>query len=325
MKKKSLIIPILLTMSVIGSANHMGQNQTSIAHESIFQTASQNEILDKDYKKKIIQDSQNNTYSLENMYSIVGPTELKDFIQKNDKNASIYTPSKENIKKGIFRANFHIHTVNSDGAFSVQELLDQAAEYALTLKNKPFYLAITDHNTLEGTKTAVDIIQKNPKKYKNIKVILGMEVFSELETVPNITKRPIEIHVLSWALNPFDKELNKIFVKKNTFDKCNYSYRTFDDAILLLKRKGFVGIAHPIRHVTNDNLASSKNDYYNYMLNKYSKLNSGNILFAEGYYQSYTTKEEKESIKYVNAELKKKNIIRTGSTDAHGHSIFKNS
>ena len=325
-KKKYLVSSILLASSMFVIVNHSLKNSLNVDTPQFAiqkDALSSQEISDKDYKKQIIESSHNDKYVLQNMGSIVGPAELKDFIAKNDSNPKIYTPSESNIKNGVFDANLHIHTTNSDGQFGVVELLNQAADYAKTLKNKPFYLAITDHNTVDGLKTVVDALQNNPEKYKNIRVVLGMEVYSKLQVVPGIIKNPVDIHVLCWAINPYDEELNRVFIKKNPKNKYNYSYRTFDDAINLLKRKGLVGIAHPMRYVAYENMVATKFEYYDYLIKHYAALNQGNTLFAEGYYQSYKKAEEKELINYVNSEFAKKNIMRTGSTDSHGHSIFK--
>lgn len=322
MNRKNILI--LLTLITIGLITQLNCDSKEFNPNRIAKLSTQKTILtDKDYKREIVESSDNSTYTIENMGSIVGPIELSEFIKKNDSNPSIYTPSEENVKNGVFRANFHIHTVNSDGEFGVEELLDSAAAYAAANGNRPFYFAITDHNTVNGLKTAVDILQKNPQKYKNIKLILGMEVFSSLEAEKNTMKNPIDIHVLCWAINPYDEELNRVFIKKDLTDKGNRTYRTFDNAINLLKNKGIVGIAHPMRYVKNDNMVKDKYNYYAYLLNKYARLNKGHTLFAEGYYQSYQTDEDKELVDAINAEFKKKNIIRTGSTDSHGHSIFR--
>ena len=55
------------------------------------------------------------------------------------------------------------------------------------------------------------------------------------------------------------------------------------------------------------------------------------ILFTEGYYQSYKSTSTGEHlgteydkyINYINDEAKRLNIIRTGSTDAHGYRNYK--
>lgn len=321
MRKKLLILSITIGF-VLGFTYHESKDidYKQLARLYLAKTTAYSKS-DIEYKKEIIQDSNNKEYTLESMQSIAGPEELKDFITKNNLNPQMYIPSANNIKNGDFRANFHIHTTSSDGTLTIEQLLNQAELYAEKI-HKPFYFAITDHNTVNGLKTAVDLIEKHPDKYKNIKLVLGMEVFSSLEANPKIMQKPIDIHVLCWCINPYDKELNQVFMKKDLKDKYNYSFRTFENAIILLNHKGIVGIAHPMRYVKKDNLIVSKDKYYDYLINKYFSLNSKNTLFTEGYYQSYDNTEEKELINQTNTKFKEKGLILTGSTDAHGKSIF---
>ena len=151
-------------------------------------------MADIEYKKDIIKESNNIFYKLERLRPIVGKEELTEFIKRNNNNPEIYTPSKENIEKGIFRANLHMHTFNSDGKVSVRERMDEAQTYAQShIKDGYMYIAITDHNTILGAKEVVDILQKNPGKYKNIKIILGIEVYTSFKT--KYYKKQIDIHV----------------------------------------------------------------------------------------------------------------------------------
>ena len=285
-------------------------------------------MRDIEYKKAIIKNSHNILYRLENLRSVVGEEELIEFIKKNNNNPEIYTPSKENIKNGIYRANLHMHTLNSDGKASVKERLDAAQIYAKeNIKNGYMYIAITDHNTINGAKEVVEILQKYPNKYPNIKVILGMEVFSAFKS--KYYSKPVEIHVLSWCLNPYDKFLNKEFYKSPKANKWNRygKDRDFDKLISMMSKYSIVGIAHPIRYTNR--IGKKKYMYMDEMLNRYSKL-STKPLFAEGYYQVYPRYYSRKMIKnvilpyseYVNKNLDEYNIIKTGSTDSHSKTIF---
>ena len=60
-------------------------------------------MQDLEYKKAIIKDSHNIFYRLENLRPVVGEEELLEFIRTNNNNPEIYTPSRENIKKGIYK------------------------------------------------------------------------------------------------------------------------------------------------------------------------------------------------------------------------------
>ena len=88
------------------------------------------------------------------------------------------------------------------------------------------------------------------------------------------------------------------------------------------------GIAHPVRYSSRIN--EKKLLYIDEMLKQYKSL-SKNPLFLEGYYQKYPkyySEEEMEKIvlpyvKEINKKADELGIIKTGSLDSHGKSIFE--
>lgn len=274
---------------------------------------------DTEYKKQIIKQSKLPNLTIDDLTSVVGPYELEEFIIKNTNNPQIYTPSQENREKGIFQANFHSHTKYSDGRATVEEMLDMANDYAKTIAPKPFYIAITDHNTVNSGKHIVELLDKDPNKYKNLKIVLGMEVFSIIEPIKDVLNSDIEIHLVSLAINPYDKQLNKIF-KINPYVHNNYSYRTFDNAIILLNLKGLVGIAHPARSVSSKRIPDYKK-YINFLFERYTYLTANSFSFVEAYYQSYK-REKSKVINYINDNCEVFGIKKSGSIDNHGRDLF---
>lgn len=284
-------------------------------------------IMDLEYKTSIVEKSKNKDYKVENLRPLVGEKELTEFIVKNDNNPDIYNP-----KSKKFRANFHAHTTCSDGKMSVKEFMDKAQRHAKKLPDGEYlYIAITDHNTVLGIQEAVDILQKNPGKYSKIKIVPGIEIFTAYNN-SKVSDKPVEIHVLCWCLNPYDEEVNKEYYKKDLKDKYNRPApdRDFDGVITMMKDHGIVGIGHPARKTTF--LAEKKYDYTQEMLSRYKALaNPAKPLFAEGYYQSYSYSsvksdlgdEYKKYLTFINDEASKLGIIRTGSIDNHGKSLFK--
>lgn len=284
---------------------------------AIFTKSFQQEIKsDLDYKEQIIKDSNLPNLTIEELSSIVGPYELMDFIKKNNNNPSIYTPTDKN-----FQANFHSHTTVSDGSLEPAELLDLAQNHAKKNPSKPFYLAITDHNKTRSGKEILEILDNNAEKYKNIKIILGMEVFSFLQPRLGINPNEVAIHVTTLAINPYDKELNKIFKEKHKNDKWNLSYRTFESAVILLNKKGLVGIAHPARYIEDAGVKDYKK-YFEFLFKKYKYITRNSFNYTEAYYQSYKT-ENPEIIKYIESFCDEININKIGSIDNHGKSFFK--
>ena len=283
---------------------------------------------DLDYKKEIIKDSKNIFYNLENLRPLVGENELAKIIEENNNNPQIYTPSLANRKSGTYRANFHIHTTNSDGVKTVKERMDEAQLYAQThIKDGYLYIAITDHNTVLGAKDVIKVLQDNPNKYNNIKVIAGMEISTLFNT--EYSQSPIAIHVLALCINPYDKYLNKAYRKKYLTDKWNMGVadHPLEEVIEKMSDYALVGIAHPARYIGH--MGENIYPYLSDLFDKY-KANNKKISFTEGYYQSYRDNEKAEIkgsfekfAKYINSEASKRNIFLTGSTDAHSPTIFR--
>lgn len=285
-------------------------------------------MQDIEYKKAIIRDSHNPFYKLESLRPLVGETELIEFIKQNDSNPQIYVPSEKNIRKGIYRANLHTHTNNSDGNPTVEERLEEAQEYAAKrIKDGYMYIAITDHNTVLGAQEVIKALQKNAGKYKNIKVVAGLEIYTRFHNSA-LSEKPTDIHVLLWCINPYDEYLNQAFYKADLNDKWNWKERDFDETIKTMSEYGLVGVAHPARYTAH--LNDNKQKHIENMFDRYAA-NSNKPLFTEGYYQVYKGREIEKVmgdkfgayLDFINEQAEKRNIIRTGSTDAHGPSIFK--
>ena len=284
-------------------------------------------IEDYEYKQEIVKMSHNPLYRVENLRNLVGKEELAEFIAKHDKTPIIYTPNKQNIQKGDFQANLHMHTLNSDGLMSVEQLLDFSQFYAQKLPdNKYMYVAITDHNTILGAKDVIRVLQQKSKQYDRVKVIAGMEIFSAYNN-PKISDTPVEIHILLWGINPYNKYLNTRFYKSDLNDKYNRKSPDSDsiETIQTMQDYGLVGIAHPARYTSH--LGDKKYGYITTMFKDYVQvLKNKKFGFVEGYYQSYKLKgssaEYDKFLDFINNEASKNNIIRTGSTDTHHYSIF---
>lgn len=140
----------------------------------------------------------------ENLASVLEPDELVELI-KNAKYENFSSGYNfENVLNGLFNFNFHIHTEHSDGRLQVKRLLDQAvnfAKYRKSLgKTDPVVVAITDHDTLEGSREAIRIIANNPQKYQDIRFIPGIEF--------NAHHNARQLEIVGYCINPFDEKLN---------------------------------------------------------------------------------------------------------------------
>lgn len=170
---------------------------------------------DIDYRKQVLKNAGLEHVDYRKIRSIVGPDEIKAIIQEFSNNRDNYSAGENNInvENGTIRANLHIHTQASDGFFEVEKLLEEAAQYANKVAKlhpgvkNPFVIAITDHDTVRGTRQAVKIIAQDPKKYENLRVILGIEFTTYNNVLNRALKKPTNIDVLAYGLDPNEKKL----------------------------------------------------------------------------------------------------------------------
>lgn len=155
----------------------------------------------------------------------IKPSSLKSVLSKEEflKEAALlceenYVATENNIKKGIFRADLHSHSLFSDGAVSVEQLLNEAAEYGDYLSKtngQKFLLALTDHDGVKGVKEALRIISQSPEKYKNVKFVPAAELSFPIICEQGSAKRnrynnPIEVsEFLIYGINPFSPTTEK--------------------------------------------------------------------------------------------------------------------
>lgn len=203
------------------------------------------------------------------------------------------------LKSGEFSANLHIHTNHSDGSMSVKELLYSAKE--ITEKyNKDFLFAITDHDTINGTKEALELSKQ--KEFKNLNVTFGVEISTVAIDFPQ-QKKPLQIHLLVYGIDPFDKRLNeylkdkrnlKLQLAKDTIKKLNeklsgYNFNLEEASKChIMIKKGQDEVAHPLKKYTSGKILLSyyypnANFSYEEPIKKYKYLFKG----QEPYHQIY--------------------------------------
>lgn len=87
-------------------------------------------------------------------------------------------------------ADMHTHTVNSDGTFTVEEIMKLASQKGLKT------VAVTDHDTVDGLRDA-EKIKEYEGKY-GIEIIKGIEMSCNLEGK--------DVHILGYFLNLEDRK-----------------------------------------------------------------------------------------------------------------------
>jgi len=183
---------------------------------------------DIQYRKSMLKDLGLKPRDYSTLRPIIGSEELISIVKGIGNDSAAYMPgiisyeggkvkfhNKKNVNSHTYRANLHIHTRYSDGQLTVPELLEQAVKYADEVAEKnpfknPFVIAITDHDAVQGCKDAVEIVRKDPWKFRNLRIVLGIE---------NSTLHQNEhgkdlIHLLAYCINPNEKGLQAFMGEK---------------------------------------------------------------------------------------------------------------
>ncbi|MDD3419830.1 MAG: hypothetical protein PHE78_04415 [Candidatus Gastranaerophilales bacterium] len=215
---------------------------------------------------------------------------------------------------GDFRANLHIHSKNSDGVMSVEEILNQAVKIAdinaqkmkktSKMPNAPFVIGIADHDTVKQNIEVVNLIKKDPYKYRNLRIVMATEISAEKQD--NMPKA----HVLMYGLNPFD---DKFWEKKPS---------GFVDMIkhFSSQKYGAFGIAHPARMI-NMGAPGDVAGFFDDFLGSFKALAKEKAKFVENHYQSYYGKCV-NFLGDISNISKKHGFLSTGGIDSHKNNIL---
>lgn len=187
--KKNIIVPVASISTFLGVIGAVCKNKI-------------------DYKTRLLRGIEKEMHIKIDKSKLAGIVDKKELLRllKNLKEEN-FVASKENIASGIFCADLHSHTWRSDGWGIVENIMNEAAEYADNLYNKTgkkFLFSITDHDTIEGTKEAIKLIVSNPEKYKNIKFVPGVELSFIQNTDSGFEGAELLVH----CIDPFSKKLN---------------------------------------------------------------------------------------------------------------------
>jgi hypothetical protein len=107
------------------------------------------------------------------------------------------------------KVDFHIHTLCSDGVYTVDEVFEKIMENGISR------CSITDHDTIEGTKRAREL-SKNRAEF-----LSGLEITCAEMTVAGLPN-PISIHLLGYGFDEDDPCLNKLLERRNALSRQVY-------------------------------------------------------------------------------------------------------
>jgi len=153
------------------------------------------------------------------------------------------------------KGDFHMHSNFSDGKFGVNELLD------LYKKSDYDIISITDHDTLEGCKDAIEYGESI-----GIKVIAGIEISTK--------HNGEEVHILGYFKDEDCSRKEMIeFAKKKEQDRVNrckiivhslkkYFNIDINGDELLAKNKGMIGRPHIAKEIIRAGYETNINDVF---------------------------------------------------------------
>ena len=259
--------------------------------------------IDLAYKKAIqqgLKDSFEINCKVEDLSPIAGPFEFKRII--NNLNPTHYEVGEN------FRANFHIHSVASDGNLTPKDFLEQCRDWANHIFNKqkindnlpPFTAAITDHDRIKSVKEVIALISQAPEKYKNFKFVTGCEFLFHGYKEPHTCFEAIGL-----GFNPFDPNLVPLM-------KGFESNNQIEDVQKVINANGILSWAHPL--YAPDKITE---EFFKF-------LKTHGINGIEGHYQYSKMDKEylDEAKKLLPPFIEKFKMFLTGGTDSHTESIF---
>ena len=254
--------------------------------------------------KKLLQKGLKDTFEMnckvEDLESIAGPVELSKII--NNLKPKQYEVGDD------FRANFHIHTVASDGRLTPKEFLEQSKEWGDKLIKSgnvkddlpAFSASITDHDSIDSVKEVIALIAEDPKKYKNFKFVTGCEFLFNGYKEPHPAFEAVGL-----GFNPFDENIQPMM-------KGFSSNNMVSDTQKVINAGGILSWAHPI--VTPDKI----NDEFF----KFLKKNSINGVEGNYQYNKFDYEFTNAVKPFLDKFIKKFKMFVTGGTDSHTKSIF---
>ncbi len=149
----------------------------------------------------------------------------------------------------MMRADLHLHTTASDGKLTPRELVRRASELKLDV------IAITDHDSVDGIKSALE----EARNFPGITIIPGVEINTDVPTG--------EVHVLGYFIDYKDPSFNRALeeLRNSRFERgkkmvaklADIGIKIDWDRVLELAGRGSVGRPHIAQAIVERGYASS--------------------------------------------------------------------
>lgn len=200
-----------------------------------------------------------------------------------------------------YRFNFHMHTVYSDGKFQPEELIDRAI--AIGLQG----LAITDHHTILGYKTAQRYLEdwqwSHPQTDKPAPQLWsGVEINAQILNV--------EVHILGYGFEPSHPSLQP-YLQRGAVKGEGYQAENVIDSIH--QAGGLAVLAHPARY---------KKSHFD-LIPAVAQLGIDGVETYYAYNNPNPWKPSPTETQQVQNLAAIHNLLSTCGTDTHGRSLLQ--
>lgn len=159
-------------------------------------------------------------------------------------------------------ADLHIHTTASDGRLSPLKIIQQATKAKLS------YIAITDHDTVDGLLELAKLQESIPP---SLTVIPGIELSTDLPEN--------EVHILGYHIDIFNRELGKQLAiliadrhnrTKRIIEKLNQLgyFITYERVLEIAHKATSIGRPHIAKALVEKNYCSSIGEVFATLLDK---------------------------------------------------------
>lgn len=160
--------------------------------------------------------------------------------------------------------DLHIHSTASDGSFTPAQIINSAVDKGLSA------IAITDHDTIEGVREAIE----SGIPY-NLEFITGVEISAE--PLPGYGEDG-SIHILGYGFSIYDRQMNQI-LEKLRFARANRNplilerlrelgFELTMDEVAAITGPGQMGRPHIAKAMVEKGYAASFNDAFDLYLGK---------------------------------------------------------
>lgn len=200
------------------------------------------------------------------------------------------------------RANFHMHTVHSDGSLTSDELVQQAI--AIGLQN----FAITDHHSIEGYRRAQHHLDDYAAQVDSVKAYPLPRLWSGVEVNANLVD--VEVHILCYGFDP-SADAMQPYIQGESVEGDRYQAAAVIESVH--DAGGLAVLAHPCRYRRSPAE----------LIPEASQLGMDGVETYYAYDNPSPWRPSPEPTQMVHQLVEHHRLLHTCGTDTHGLDLLK--